>query len=337
LITASLRIALAKSFHAIKNPLPTMPQQQSLTDIVRTVFVFAFLFNTILAVPTISERGRRWRRPQLPKGSHTFKGKPYNTIELQPDDVLAEFGDVKALSPGGDAEGAPTLAERAIIGNDDRTLLNSTDFPYRAMGKVLWSDGSWCTGTLVGDRVVLTASHCVPSDSSITLQFQPAYFDKPRFPNANIVNTAYYIQQTEANFDFSPCGLGHDLAILQTDTVLSDDLGGYLGVLMWNASLSAIPNFYTLGYPSDKGGDRPYIQTNGISAKVDPSLQCDATCPLSTSADSQPGQSGGPLWIPSIGTKYIVGIDSVGSDSVTVYASGKWLVSLVNWGRANWK
>lgn len=48
-----------------------------------------------------------------------------------------------------------------IKGADDRELVESTAWPWRAIGRVNRSGGGFCTGTLIANDRVLTAAHCL--------------------------------------------------------------------------------------------------------------------------------------------------------------------------------
>jgi protease YdgD len=58
-----------------------------------------------------------------------------------------------------------TSAKANVFGRDDRFLANTEAYPYRALVRLsipkMNGRGSWCTGTWVGPRLVLTAAHCL--------------------------------------------------------------------------------------------------------------------------------------------------------------------------------
>jgi protease YdgD len=48
-----------------------------------------------------------------------------------------------------------------IVGQDDRTPLDPTSWPWHALGRVNQGTGAHCTGTLIAPDAVLTAAHCL--------------------------------------------------------------------------------------------------------------------------------------------------------------------------------
>jgi protease YdgD len=83
---------------------------------------------------------------------------------IKPITVLpAGLAIVAVLLAGTPLAGAVADRERlpGIMGHDDRTPLDTQAWPWAAIGRVNRSTGGFCTGTLIGPRVVVTAAHCI--------------------------------------------------------------------------------------------------------------------------------------------------------------------------------
>lgn len=81
--------------------------------------------------------------------------------------ILALLAAVALLMAATTAATTAATAEKdrrllpGILGHDDREPVDSTDWPWAAIGRVNQSTGGFCTGTLIGKKLALTAAHCL--------------------------------------------------------------------------------------------------------------------------------------------------------------------------------
>ena len=68
---------------------------------------------------------------------------------------------VVPMPSAGPAQAQERLPLVGIVGDDDRVPVDSQDWPWAAIGRINRSTGGFCTGTLIGERLVLTAAHCL--------------------------------------------------------------------------------------------------------------------------------------------------------------------------------
>ncbi|TFK53649.1 trypsin-like serine protease [Heliocybe sulcata] len=219
----------------------------------------------------------------------------------------------------------PRPARRNIQGTDDRVPQTSTSFPFTAVGRVEWSDGYWCSGSLVGPRHVATAKHCAPVDGEqVSVRFAPGY------NNGNVSAPASLVTDMVASTSNSgpaPCFAESDWALFVLEERVGDQVGWFGARVLGDGGDEVVgkPVFTHVGYPEDKGNYTMWGQT-GITVR---GTSCDSTGPLDTDADVIAGQSGGPIWYDDGEDHYVYGVLSSGDDTVTRFSSGDvWLAAI---------
>ncbi|KAL8314308.1 hypothetical protein RB593_008103 [Gaeumannomyces tritici] len=218
-------------------------------------------------------------------------------------EVLDGGGNATEAAPSADA-GAALLGARQI-GVDERVLQTSTAYPFRAMGRVrinTASSSSWCSGSLVGARVVMMARHCLTSGASY--RFQPAYYNSERLGGFDVSHT---IHVPGENADNDGCGWKNDWAILIISTKPNY---GFLGFrYMTDAMSNAALNWWNYGYGQDKqaSGQHPYSH-NGFRVKKTTGCGSSEGGALEHYADTFGGNSGGPVWLNEADGSYQYGV-----------------------------
>ncbi|KAK3353943.1 trypsin-like cysteine/serine peptidase domain-containing protein [Lasiosphaeria hispida] len=228
------------------------------------------------------------------------------------------------------------ITPRGVIGpTDHRHPLaenTTTSYPYSAIGRLLWSNGTYCSGFLVGPWHVATARHCVPvwpsgppaAETNLTVRFQPGYNQGEWFGSVG-VRAVFHPGWRAA----PGCAARDDWAVL----ALERDVGserGWFGVRAVDEVAVGRAVFRVVGYPRDtKGaGERVYEQDGVTVADV---MACPAdgwegveggAGPIRTDADATPGNSGGPLWREREGA-WAFGVLSMTSSRDTSFAGGR--------------
>jgi V8-like Glu-specific endopeptidase len=285
-------------------------------------------------------------------------------------ELAGEHLDVRELTglrPGGaqtrftPAEAAPTHRLRAagkdrdkggtIFGSDNRFLFQDTSFPWRITGKVRTA-GGWGSGTMIGPRHVLTASHVVNWDADGNgsvgwATFTPGYFDgRGPWGEISVSNVVYWEQAPGSLTDEQTA---FDYVVLVTNQRIGDSIG-YAGYRTYDDDWNGGGFWQYVGYPGElSSGERPAFQGAAVvSSKQDFSLNGNDGYVLGHFNEFTPGQSGGSAWGWWDGEPWprVVGVGStIGSTAVKTptgstigdneYGGGPALSSIISWARAN--
>jgi hypothetical protein len=211
-------------------------------------------------------------------------------------------------------------------------------YPWRTIGK-LWATGGPSgpesgSAVLVGPNLILTASHCAPwGAASWSMQFAPAFRAGEAPPFGSSFVESFRGVRTEPEVS------GLDYVICKLYVPLGNAIG-WMGTQWWgNEDEYYNRRFTASGYPASFG-DRPAVAYDVRVEDIDDDgdgLEVE----VSRHHGLTDGWSGGPLWYFPNQNPTVVGILSgFETDEFdprrSVFAAGKHMVDLVNFGLSTW-
>jgi V8-like Glu-specific endopeptidase len=173
----------------------------------------------------------------------------------------------------------------AIFGSDQRTQMTSTEFPWKAIGKLSLANGAYCTATMISACLVLTAAHCVIDSGTHQLTDQVITFDGSNGgPSATAARVWWGTQYVDVDQN-------KDWAIVKLNQNLGDQLG-WFGIQNWQGEDNTVhANIIIAGYPSDLDSGKNLTVQQNVNV-------CRTTSDniLKTDADTYRGDSGSAIW-----------------------------------------
>jgi V8-like Glu-specific endopeptidase len=220
-----------------------------------------------------------------------------------------------------------TLAhEKRISGADERYVVSTTTDPFDSIGRLympITGGYAWCSGTLVGPRLMASARHCIDAAAQSFL-FEPGYNNGDVFPSAYVTEIVSLV----ADSSLGQCDYKNDWALY----VLAQPLGtqrGYLSMGDWTADESTVENhpvLFNAGYPGDLSGGQQQYMTDSRTGYLPLSAYCANGGPIIADADVAGGMSGGPLWRRNGDSRFtygtLLGEGVISGTGVSIHAWG---------------
>jgi protease YdgD len=188
--------------------------------------------------------------------------------------------------------------------------VDSADYPWSAIGRLNRSTGGFCTGVLIGRRIVLTAAHCLyykrtghwlPPEA---IHFLAGY-SRGEY-GAHSLARDYAI--APGYNPAAPVGIGTEPADWAL-VLLEEPLGDAAGFLGWAANMGPAPTDLT--HPNNRLLEAGYRQSRAHVLSVRPSCEVAGLAAHGVflhSCDSTQGESGSPLIAFADGAFQVVGL-----------------------------
>ncbi len=228
--------------------------------------------------------------------------------------------------------------------DNTRQAFEDDSWPWGLVGRIFNNRGESGTGTLIGDRLVVTAGHMVPwGDSPWWMQFVPAYFNGASLFGAGVES---YVSDARG-YDIANVFIGYDYAILRLYEPLGTSLG-YFGYNSYSDAWNNLPIWSNIGYPGDIDNAQEPAFQKGFTIGADVGDGNGGDELETENCDLNHGNSGGPMfawWNNGTDPRVVAVVSSqltnaqqppFPSPDDNVFAGGDAFANLCAWGRSNW-
>jgi V8-like Glu-specific endopeptidase len=315
-------------------------------------------------IKSVGSRGQHLWKIEVPVEEQLKGARPGLTMERHPPaNFLAEVDEAVSfrshLPDWMDATSVPRLAERPVrsmrrlngqrveplwVYDSARYAFEDSSWPWGLVGRIFNNEGASGTGTLIHDRVVVTAGHMVPWSSvaagSWWMRFVPAYFNGTSLYGAGVES---YVSDGRG---YNSGGSGYDWAVLRLYDPLGTSLG-YFGYNSYSDDWNDQPVWSNIGYPGDiDNAEEPAFQKGYTINDTDGDDNGGEELETEN-CDLYFGNSGGPIfaWWNNGTDPRVVGVVSAqeteykfpfSTRNDNYFASGDGFVNLCAWARSNW-
>jgi protease YdgD len=197
----------------------------------------------------------------------------------------------------------PLAINDHFFGRDDRVRVNALEAPWRFMGRFTNSAGEVCTATLIARDVIVTAAHCIHTNTGLAAvgRFEAAAGGGAAQSVAYIINPRYDYHRFSTTNDID----GLDWALVRLDQPLGDRLGfaGVRNLTAQGRDAARAADLFQAGYSWDTG-DTLSANVGCHMAEVYPNGTFSHEC------DTTRGDSGSAFLVRNGQGFEVVGVDS---------------------------
>ena len=271
------------------------------------------------------EAKRRASVPDAPEHEWGYAVSPDGRLYVQVAPLPPDQGgrESRPVNPSGkeeDTERAISgyrLNPFSILGADQRQRRSATtSYPWRALTAILppGSKTSNCSGVLVGPRHVLTAGHCLYQNGAWfpNRKVAPGMNGIDTFPNG-LKNHAWYYSSVGWIEDEDP---ENDFAMIILEDKSSTANLGWFGTQVSNGASA-----WNFGYPSwwrTCAASPVPPQCANLLYGMDGYATKFSDWFLTYTIDTQPGQSGSPVYRYNGGDRRVIGVHAYGAGGGSV-------------------
>ena len=214
-----------------------------------------------------------------------------------PRHLAVNFAPPRTSRPPREQRGEGERGFNGVFPPDERQLLQNRSYPWCTVGRVD-TPGGGGTGTMVGRRLMLMASHsAVRKNGQLQpIEFTPAYFDGPNTFGAAWAERIIYWKAIDGSAQITDDLTAFDYAVAVLDLPIGL-LTGYVGYRTYDANWNTQKVLQHVGYPTDLAKfERPYWTEGTIHSAVSHSFKSQTGYVMGHVVDTAPGHSGGPFW-----------------------------------------